>query len=61
MTAPHPLRARIALAYLALLTLAALGADWIAPYDFREQLAGFAAQPPSTTHWLGTDSAMRDV
>ena len=61
MTRPHQLRARIALAYLALLTLAALGADWLAPYDFREQLTGFGAQPPSATHWLGTDPAMRDV
>lgn len=61
MTRPHPLPARIALAYLALLSLAALGADWIAPYDFREQLAGVGAQAPSAAHWLGTDPSMRDV
>lgn len=61
MTGSHQLRARLALAYLAVLALAALGADWLAPYDFREQLTGIGAQPPSATHWLGTDPAMRDV
>lgn len=61
MTGPHQVRARVALAYLTLLSLAALGADWIAPYDFREQLTGVGAQAPSTAHWLGTDPSMRDV
>jgi peptide/nickel transport system permease protein len=61
MTDAHRPKARLAVAYLALLTLAALGADWIAPYDFREQLSGMGAQAPSAAHWLGTDSSMRDV
>ena len=61
MTAARRPNARLAVAYLALLTLAALGADWIAPYDFREQLSGMGAQAPSAAHWLGTDPSMRDV
>lgn len=61
MTEARPLGSRLAFGYLAVLVLAALGAHWIAPYDYREQLSGLGAQPPSAVHWFGTDASMRDV
>ncbi len=61
MTEGNRLGARLAFGYLAVLAFVALSAEWIAPYDFREQLSGFGAQPPSAAHWLGTDPSMRDV
>lgn len=52
---------RIALVIAVLILLLAVFGPWIAPYDptqidLRNRLA-----PPSWTHWLGTDSAGRDV
>lgn len=46
---------------LALVTLAAIFAPWIAPYD--PDAVDFAAfyAPPSAAHWLGTDSLGRDT
>ena len=58
------LRHRLALAglaFLGLLILVALFAPWVAPHD--PDLANVRAfrNPPSAEHWLGTDSAGRDV
>ena len=52
---------RIALVIALLILFLAVFGPWIAPYDptqidLRNRLA-----PPSATHWLGTDSAGRDV
>ncbi|KJL20360.1 Glutathione transport system permease protein GsiD [Microbacterium oxydans] len=46
---------------LAVVTLAAIFAPWIAPYD--PDAVDFAAfyAPPSAAHWLGTDSLGRDT
>lgn len=49
-----------AAAYLVLLIIVGLGAEWIAPFpigkqDLRDVLSG-----PSSTHWLGTDTLGRD-
>lgn len=54
---------RLALLLLGGLLLAALAASWIAPADPLAQgdLATGIWQPPSAAHWLGTDSAARDV
>lgn len=41
--------------------LVALFAPWLAPYHFRAQNLDAANQPPSLTHWLGTDELGRDV
>ena len=47
---------------LAILPLiAALAADWIAPYDPVYQDRAAASAPPSHTHWLGTDEYGRDL
>lgn len=48
-------------ALIALLALMALLAPWITPHDPRagDVLSGFG--PPSAEHWLGTDSAGRDI
>ncbi len=53
--------ATVSMAFIAGLVLVALCAPWIAPY--RYDAVDFAAitQPPSTAHWLGTDSLGRDV
>jgi peptide/nickel transport system permease protein len=54
---------RLALIVLAGLALAALMAPWLAPYDPAAQLGivELKFQPPSSAHWLGTDSVSRDV
>jgi len=66
----HPRRGRstrwetgpwIALAYLVLLALGAAFADVLAPYAPNEMLGDALAQPPSATHWFGTDPHARDV
>lgn len=46
---------------LAVVTLSAIFAPWIAPYD--PDAVDFAAfyAPPSAAHWLGTDSLGRDT
>ena len=46
---------------LAVVTLTAIFAPWIAPYD--PDAVDFAAfyAPPSAAHWLGTDSLGRDT
>lgn len=41
------------------LTIAALG-PWIVPYDASE-IVGPRHEPPSTTHWFGTDGSGKDV
>ncbi|MDX1438244.1 MAG: hypothetical protein R3335_15655, partial [Anaerolineales bacterium] len=39
----------------------ALFGSWIAPYGENEQVYTDISQPPSTTHWMGTDHLGRDV
>lgn len=46
---------------LALLVLAALLAEQLAPYDPIKQSLYERRQPPSRQHWLGTDDLGRDV
>ncbi|CCH33980.1 ABC transporter permease [Actinosynnema sp. NPDC047251] len=46
---------------LGLVVIAALGGDWLAPYDPGAQDLGNTAMPPSGAHWLGTDDLGRDV
>ena len=57
-----PLLVWCGLVWLALMIVAAVAADWIAPYrftafDLRNRLAG----PFHPLHWLGTDELGRDV
>lgn len=42
------------------LVLAIFG-PWIAPYKYTEQIPADRAQPPSASHWLGTDQYGRDI
>lgn len=54
--------AAIAALALAAITLAALLAPWLAPFDPTQPLDVAArAQPPSSAHWLGTDPLSRDL
>ncbi len=58
------LRHRLALAGLAfviLLVLTAIFAPFLAPFDPNAVDVAFFRTPPSAEHWLGTDSAGRDV
>ncbi|MDH3691885.1 MAG: ABC transporter permease [Gammaproteobacteria bacterium] len=39
----------------------AIGADWIIPYDANKINVIERMQPPSVSHWLGTDQLGRDI
>ncbi|MGH7006508.1 MAG: ABC transporter permease, partial [Alphaproteobacteria bacterium] len=47
--------------FLAAIILAAVCADWIAPYPYDIQNLPIANMAPSAEHWLGTDEFGRDV
>lgn len=47
--------------FVALLLLAAVVPQWLAPYDPLEASARLAFQAPSNEYWLGTDENGRDV
>lgn len=51
----------VSLVYILILLLMAVFAPFIAPYEFDEVDFVAITQPPSSTHWLGTDSLGRDV
>lgn len=51
----------LATTVLVVLAVAALFANWIAPYDPLRQHLIDALQGPSAAHWLGTDDLGRDV
>jgi peptide/nickel transport system permease protein len=48
-------------AILAVMTVAALAAPWIAPYDPMSLKVLDRLQSPRATHWFGTDELGRDV
>lgn len=53
--------ARVGVAILLLLSLAAVCAPWLAPYGPTEMDSSRRLQPPSREHLLGTDEFGRDV
>lgn len=54
-------RAMLGLAFIILLVVMAVFADWIAPYGMKEQNLANALQFPNADHWLGTDDLGRDI
>jgi ABC-type dipeptide/oligopeptide/nickel transport system permease subunit len=53
--------AALAATFLSLVVLAAIFAPIVAPYDPYYTDLAKAMQPPSASHWFGTDTAGRDV
>lgn len=51
----------VALLGLTLLVLVAVLSPWIQPFDPLASNVDIALQPPSATHWAGTDQLGRDV
>jgi len=52
---------RVGLVGFAVITLLALLAPWITPYDPTALGLVEGLQPPSTAHWFGTDQLGRDI
>lgn len=50
----------VGLVLIVIITLAAIFAPWVTPYDFKAS-AGFPFEPPSAKFWLGTDEIGRDI
>jgi oligopeptide transport system permease protein len=46
---------------LGVIGLACLLAPWLSPYGYEQQDLVLGAAPPSSTHWLGTDTFGRDL
>jgi peptide/nickel transport system permease protein len=57
----HSLLARIGFAIVAVLILAALFAPWVAPSNPSAQNLAARLEPPSPSHWMGTDELGRDI
>ena len=57
----HSLLARIGLAIVLVLILAALFAPWIGHANPSAQNLATRLQPPSMQHWMGTDELGRDI
>ena len=53
--------AMLGLGFLGILTVLAVLAPWISPFDPNSVNVVAFRNPPNSTHWLGTDSAGRDV
>jgi peptide/nickel transport system permease protein len=57
----HSLLARIGFAIAAVLIFAALFAPWVAPANPSAQNLAARLEPPSSSHWMGTDELGRDI
>lgn len=49
------------LVFLLLVLVLCLLVPWLTPYGYEEQNLRLGATPPSTAHWLGTDTFGRDL
>src|SRR5208337_4072044 len=49
------------LVIVVVLAIAGIAADWIAPYSPTANDFAAMTEPPSWTHWLGTDQFGRDL
>lgn len=57
----HNPAALTGLVLFSLMLLACVAGPWISPYSYEEMHLLSAHQPPSGTHWLGTDELGRDL
>lgn len=55
------IESRIGAVILAVVVIAAVVGPWLSPWDPNAPEVRAALQPPSLAHWMGTDSAGRDV
>lgn len=53
--------ALISLIFLGVIAVAALLADWVAPFSYESQNMEAILHTPNATHWMGTDSLGRDL
>jgi oligopeptide transport system permease protein len=53
--------AMLSLVILVIISLTAILAPWLTPYSYQTQDLDLGAIPPSTRHWLGTDTLGRDM
>ncbi|WP_306024581.1 ABC transporter permease [Oceaniradius stylonematis] len=60
-TLPEPSLYNLSLGMIILITIVAVAAPWIAPYDPLEQDIIQRLKGPSAAHWLGTDQLGRDL
>lgn len=51
----------VGLVFVVAMALAAILAPWLTPYDVATQNVINRLQPPSASHWLGTDEFGRDI
>jgi ABC-type dipeptide/oligopeptide/nickel transport system ATPase component/ABC-type dipeptide/oligopeptide/nickel transport system permease subunit len=51
----------IAMGFLAIVAFVTVTGSWLAPYDPKTASLQLVLAPPSAEHWLGADSAGRDV
>ncbi|MDT8861882.1 ABC transporter permease [Alkalihalobacillus sp. MEB130] len=51
----------LGLILIVIMIIMAIIGPWLTPYDYREGVLSNQNQPPSTTHWFGTDELGRDM
>jgi peptide/nickel transport system permease protein len=48
-------------AFVLVMLVMAVGAEWLAPYPYDQSIPGARMRPPSAQFWMGTDNLSRDM